>query len=50
MHALDGIAIDLPRCRVKPTHGEYFPLNIQVKEPALAHARSAGFHLLRQAG
>jgi hypothetical protein len=34
MHAgLDGIAIDLPALRVKPTHGEYFPLNIQVKDP-----------------
>lgn len=31
--ALDGIAIDLPALAVKPTHGEYFPLNIQVKDP-----------------
>jgi hypothetical protein len=30
---LDGIAIDLPALNVKPTHGEYFPLNIQVKDP-----------------
>ncbi|HEV7747150.1 MAG TPA: LamG-like jellyroll fold domain-containing protein [Pyrinomonadaceae bacterium] len=30
---LDGIAIDLPALRVKPTHGEYFPLNLQVKDP-----------------
>jgi hypothetical protein len=30
---LDGIAIDLPALHVKPTHGEYFPLNIQVKDP-----------------
>jgi hypothetical protein len=30
---LDGIAIDLPPLRVKPTHGEYFPLNVQVKDP-----------------
>lgn len=30
---LDGIAIDLPPLQVKPTHGEYFPLNIQVKDP-----------------
>jgi hypothetical protein len=30
---LDGIAIDLPALAVKPTHGEYFPLNIQVKDP-----------------
>ena len=34
MHdALDGIAIDIPALRVKPTHGETFPLNIQVKDP-----------------
>ena len=31
--ALDGIAIDLPALNVKPTHGPYFPLNIQVKDP-----------------
>jgi hypothetical protein len=30
---LDGIAIDLPALKVKPTHGQYFPLNIQVKDP-----------------
>ncbi|MCX6549574.1 MAG: hypothetical protein NTY02_00960, partial [Acidobacteria bacterium] len=30
---LDGIAIDLPALNVKPTHGPYFPLNIQVKDP-----------------
>jgi len=30
---LDGIAIDLPALAVKPTHGEYFPLNLQVKDP-----------------
>ena len=30
---LDGIAIDLPPLHVKPTHGEYFPLNMQVKDP-----------------
>lgn len=30
---LDGIAIDLPALRVTPTHGPYFPLNIQVKDP-----------------
>ncbi|MHB9027876.1 MAG: LamG-like jellyroll fold domain-containing protein [Candidatus Latescibacterota bacterium] len=30
---LDGIALDIPALRVKPTHGEYFPLNIQVKDP-----------------
>jgi len=34
MHdALDGIAIDIPALKVKPTHGELFPLNIQVKDP-----------------
>lgn len=31
--ALDGIAIDLPPLKVKPTHGDAFPLNIQVKDP-----------------
>ncbi|HEX7486669.1 MAG TPA: LamG-like jellyroll fold domain-containing protein [Vicinamibacterales bacterium] len=30
---LDGIAIDLPALKVTPTHGAYFPLNIQVKDP-----------------
>ena len=30
---LDGIALDLPALDVKPTHGEYFPLNIQIKDP-----------------
>ncbi|HSS20482.1 MAG TPA: LamG-like jellyroll fold domain-containing protein [Pyrinomonadaceae bacterium] len=30
---LDGIAIDLPPLAVKPTHGEYFPLNLQIKDP-----------------
>ncbi len=34
MHAgLDGIAIDLPALKVKPTHGEYVPMNIQIKDP-----------------
>ena len=34
MHdALDGVAIDIPALKVKPTHGEVFPLNIQVKDP-----------------
>ena len=34
MHAgLDGIAIDLPALNVKPTHGEYIPMNIQIKDP-----------------
>jgi hypothetical protein len=30
---LDGIAIDLPALKVRPTHGDLFPLNIQVKDP-----------------
>ncbi len=30
---LDGIAIDLPAMGVKATHGELFPMNIQVKDP-----------------
>ncbi len=30
---LDGIAIDLPALNVKPTHGAYLPLNIQIKDP-----------------
>jgi Concanavalin A-like lectin/glucanases superfamily len=34
MHAgLDGIAIDLPALNMKPTHGEYIPMNIQIKDP-----------------
>ena len=34
MHAgLDGIAIDLPALNLKPTHGEYIPMNIQIKDP-----------------
>ncbi len=30
---LDGIAIDLPPLAVAPTHGKYFPLNIQIRDP-----------------
>jgi hypothetical protein len=30
---LDGIAIDLPALNVKPTHGDYVPMNIAVKDP-----------------
>jgi hypothetical protein len=30
---LDGIAIDLPALHLKPTHGQYIPMNIQVKDP-----------------
>jgi hypothetical protein len=34
MHdGLDGLEIKIPALNVKPTHGEYFPLNIQVKDP-----------------
>jgi hypothetical protein len=34
MHAgLDGIAIDLPALDIHPTHGEYVPMNIQIKDP-----------------
>jgi catechol 2,3-dioxygenase-like lactoylglutathione lyase family enzyme len=30
---LDGIAIDVPAMNIKPTHGTYIPLNIQIKDP-----------------
>ncbi len=30
---LDGIAIDLPALRMKPTHGEYIPMSVQVMDP-----------------
>jgi hypothetical protein len=30
---LDGIVLELPPLHLKPTHGEYMPLNIQVKDP-----------------
>jgi Concanavalin A-like lectin/glucanases superfamily len=30
---LDGIAIDLPALNLKPTHGEYIPMNIQIRDP-----------------
>ena len=34
LHAgLDGIAIDLPPLHMKPTHGQYVPMNIQIKDP-----------------
>ena len=33
VEGLDGIAIDLPSLKVKPTHSAFFPLNIQVKDP-----------------
>ncbi|HEX8688272.1 MAG TPA: hypothetical protein VF654_17290, partial [Pyrinomonadaceae bacterium] len=34
---LDGVAIDLPPLRVGATHGAYFPLNVQVKDPLWPH-------------
>ena len=40
---LDGIAIDLPPLHLKPTHGEYFPLNIQVKDPLWAQRNLLDF-------
>ncbi len=30
---LDGIALELPALKVKPTHGGLFPLNLQVHDP-----------------
>ena len=30
---LDGITIDLPPMKLKPTHGQFVPMNIQVKDP-----------------
>ncbi|HXE07443.1 MAG TPA: hypothetical protein VN612_06085, partial [Acidobacteriaceae bacterium] len=30
---LDGIAIDLPALNIKPTHGDYIPMNVRVKDP-----------------
>ena len=30
---LDGIAIDLPALNLKPTHGDYVPMNIEVRDP-----------------
>ncbi len=30
---LDGIAIDLPAMKLKPTHGQFVPMNIQIKDP-----------------
>ncbi len=30
---LDGVALDLPALNLKPTHGGFIPLNIQVKDP-----------------
>jgi hypothetical protein len=30
---LDGIAIELPALKMKPTHGDVIPMNIEVKDP-----------------
>ncbi|HEY3384639.1 MAG TPA: LamG-like jellyroll fold domain-containing protein [Vicinamibacterales bacterium] len=30
---LDGVAIDLPALNVKPTHGQYVPIHVQVHDP-----------------
>jgi hypothetical protein len=30
---LNRIAIELPAMHFKPTHGEYLPMNVQVKDP-----------------
>lgn len=34
---LDGIAVDLPALKLKPTHGGLFPLNVRVKDPLWLH-------------
>lgn len=34
---LDGIRLELPPLQVKPTHGNLFPLNVQVKDPLWPH-------------
>jgi hypothetical protein len=39
----DGIAIYLPPLHVKPTHGAYFPLNIQLKDPLWPQRNLADF-------
>jgi hypothetical protein len=30
---LDGFALDLPALKLPPTHGEWIPLNVQIKDP-----------------
>jgi hypothetical protein len=42
---LDGLAIDLPALKVQPTHGEFFPLNIQVKDPLWSMRNMCDFTL-----
>ena len=34
---LDGIRIELPPLRVRPTHGAHFPLNVRLKDPLWPH-------------
>ena len=44
LHAgLDGIAIDLPSLNLKPTHGQYIPMNIQVLDPVWPMRRMFDF-------
>jgi hypothetical protein len=34
LHAgLDGIALDIPPMHLKPTHGGFIPMNVQIKDP-----------------
>jgi hypothetical protein len=30
---LDGVALDLPALKLAPTHGEWIPINVQIKDP-----------------
>ncbi len=41
---LDGIAIDLPAMNVKATHGDLFPLNIQITDPLWLYRNMWRFH------
>ncbi|MDA2925614.1 hypothetical protein MYX78_00005, partial [Acidobacteria bacterium AH-259-G07] len=47
---LDGIVIDLPALSVRPTHGEYFPLNIQIKDPLWMERNLLDFTFSLKAG
>jgi len=40
---LDGIEIELPALDVAPTHGELYPLNIQVRDPLWPNRRMLDF-------
>jgi hypothetical protein len=42
---LDGIAVDLPALKVRPTDGPYFPINIQIKDPLWPQRNLADFSL-----